>query len=163
MFLFTCIDLLLILWLFHATYHLNTQCASSTATATTVSERGGQTRSCLHVESEPNMASGALYSRWKRPRDTSFPVASSSFDIYTMNKFHFKYLCSQMLYVSTYQCFQRELQGTPLLCNPDTWSTMKETSGEITKTTLRSTCGTVVRFNLKSNNNGISWKQIDFP
>ena len=55
------------------------------------------------------------------------------------------------------------LAGTPLLCNPDTWSTIRETSGEITRTTLRSTCGTVVRFNLKSNKNGTSWKQIDFP
>ena len=37
------------------------QCASSTATATMLTDRGGQTRSCLHKVSVPRMASGALY------------------------------------------------------------------------------------------------------
>ena len=44
-----------------ATYHLKTQCASSTATATMLTDRGGQTRNCLHKVSVPRMASGALY------------------------------------------------------------------------------------------------------
>ncbi|KAL5491695.1 hypothetical protein EMCRGX_G017032 [Ephydatia muelleri] len=33
---------------------------------------------------------------------------------------------------------------TPLFCKPDTWSTIRETSGEITSTELRFACGAVV-------------------
>ena len=40
---------------------------------------------------------------------------------------------------------------TPLFCKPETWTTISETSGEITRTELRRNCGAVVHFSLKSN------------
>ena len=59
-------------------YHLYAQCASSTATATTESQRGRWTRSCFYA-SLPRSASGALQRRENRPSDTSLTLARRSF------------------------------------------------------------------------------------